>query len=173
MIQKRSNAYYLNIRNRHLNLLKEDLTSTADDAYKRKIVDHIPANPANVKSFHHAELEVIYTTTYLKRKLSTIEKDVASMNIGRVSKNDIDSILYVSTYQEAYNPKKAANLNFLSMESSGYETVKDAKSLYQESFGRDNTCQNSEVNKILNVDPHSFGKKNILYNQYTPGNTNY
>lgn len=144
------------------------MTSTADDAYKRKIVDHIPANPANVKSFHHAELEVSGIISHSKRKLSTIEKDVASMNIGKVSKNDIDSILYVSTYQEAFNPRIASNLFFVS-ESKETKNAK-SKSLYQDSFGNDNSCQNLKVNKILNVDPHSFGKKNILYHQYTPGN---
>lgn len=148
-------------KDRHLNLLKEDLTLTADDAYKRRIVDPIPANPANVKSFYHAELE---------EKLSIIEKDVAAMKIGKVSKNDIDSILYVSTYQETFNPKKAANLHFVPAESLAvYKNTETKSSLYQESFGKDNSCQNKEVNKILNVDPHSFGKKNILYHQYTPG----
>lgn len=102
------------------------------------------------------------------------------MKIGRVSKNQIDSILYVSSYQEAFNPKIAANkiattLNFVNGDLSQKDNETNEKhgkhqSLYQESFGNDNSVQNFPVNKILNADPHGFGKKNILYHQYTPGN---
>lgn len=160
--------YYLLLifRDRHLNLLKEDLTGITDAAYIKKIVDPVPANPANAKSFYHAELE---------RKLNIVEKDVNSMNIGKVSKNQIDSILYVSSYQEAFNPEIASKLKFVKADDDhshkDHESAEkgNQKSLYQESYHNDNSVHNTEVHKIMNVDHHSFGKKNTLYHQYTPG----
>jgi hypothetical protein len=163
-----SMKYYplLILRDRHLNLLKEDLTGITDAAYNKYIVDPVPANPANAKSFYHAELE---------RKLNVVDKDVNSMNIGRVSKNQIDSLLYVSSYQQAFNPEIASKLKFVKADDhlshKEHEAVANdnQKSLYQESYHNDNSFENTKVNKILNVDPHSFGKKNTLYHQYTPG----
>ena len=104
------------------------------------------------------------------------------MNMGQISKNEIDSILYVSTYQAGYNPKKVTAPNFIKAELSqtnlGDRSKKDSKdphvmSLYQTSFGEDNSYHNTTFNKTLNRDLHSYGKQNILYHLYSPGKTLY
>jgi hypothetical protein len=95
------------------------------------------------------------------------------MDIGKVTTKEIDSILYVSSYQKAFNPKCADKLKYVKADDHSQNKLqplaKDLESLYQKSFGKDKSVLNIEVNKILNADLHSFGKKNILYHEYTPG----
>ena len=105
-----------------------------------------------------------------------IDRDLKSMNIKKVEAKEIDSILYVSSYQAGFNPQKVAKGNFTrsapTAPTAPSETQKrntpSKTSLYQESFHENNSVKNTAMNRIFNSDHHVYGRRNLLEHQATP-----